>query len=306
MAQRRLVVFTVSTRRDVGTSNLETLLTHFGYDFEVLGRGEHWGGWTWRTAQYIAALQRIVADDAARAALPTQGQSPRDLLAYARGTAVILCDASDMLVLQPPDVALRTIDGLLHASGVRVVVGAEPCCHKPPYHFGAAREAAMAQRRAEVPYTLLRYPNGGFIAGDAYAVLRLLHSNADAKDDQAGLLGMLLEHRAPFVLDHEQRLVANVIPALRPHSRDPDPQLLAHVAGLGDLDGAPWIVSTKQGAGLPQRAVGSAPVPPFWHFPAKNWSDYNRVLRSAFGPLPPTSLMSALDAAPASLTVPSL
>ena len=44
------------------TRNLEKLLSKFGYEYEVLGKGDVWNGWYGRTQKYIQSLNNCDDD----------------------------------------------------------------------------------------------------------------------------------------------------------------------------------------------------------------------------------------------------
>src|SRR3989304_7904464 len=52
----KVKVYAVNTNPGPLLENWKNSLKRLGYNYEVLGEGEEWGGWTWRTKKYIEKL----------------------------------------------------------------------------------------------------------------------------------------------------------------------------------------------------------------------------------------------------------
>ena len=229
-----LLVIGVCTNPSDQMKNWEHSLTINGYDYEIIGLGEKWGGWPWRTEQYIRKLKTLDPD-----------------------IIVILSDVTDVLFIQRKDVFLSKF--LSHDRN-KVVIGAEPACCTG--EFSKNREYANTEAKRKTSHRY-RFPNGGVLFGRSSVLLNFLESNKSEEDDQAGYLKKWINGDNSFLLDTNQKFIAN-IPLMNKWVR---------VSDDSDMDEMNyWEIKDNT---LMNNHSKETPV--IVHFPGKNWKDYNIV-----------------------------
>lgn len=180
-----ITVMSVCTDKGPLLDNWKMSLEKQGYDYKIIGLGEKWGGWTWRTRQYIKAVSEIQEEK-----------------------LVVLTDATDLFFIGPPQDLLSSFESY----NSDVVVGAEhQCCTSWPRWNFTIKELILFHARKRNPNTRYVVPNGGFIMGYRSALLDVLCANIRQEDDQHGYLVNWLEHPDVFKLDTHARCVANFV-----------------------------------------------------------------------------------------------
>jgi hypothetical protein len=248
-----LLVLTVCTDAShTGLINYRMSLEKLGYDYRVLALGERWGGWRWRTARYIEALERV-------------GER-----------IVVLTDCTDVLFVEPPDELMRRFRQLR----VPVAMGAERTVSTGKFRYDlSARRRTHDSYRLRSPDAAYRFPNAGLIVGYTTPLLRLLHANAEAEDDQAGYVELYDERPGLFLLDEETRLFGN----LAQHVPLFDPDEEVHERGRWREE---WIVDPKsRRRRLRVVSVETGNAPCVLHFSGSNWEAYNEVGHMLLGPI---------------------
>lgn len=178
-------VLSVCTDQSPLLENWKMALDEQGYDHEVLGLGEKWGGWKWRTRQYIRAL----------------ASSTEEKL-------FVLTDATDLFFIRGPGFLAMNFKSYRSD----VVIGAEhQCCTGWPRWNANIKEQILTAARARNPWTRYIVPNGGFVMGWRTPLLNVLCANLEEDDDQHGYLVNWLEHPEVMKLDIYARLVANIV-----------------------------------------------------------------------------------------------
>ena len=185
----RLHVITLSTDSKGPVENWEYTAKKHGYNYTILGRGEKWGGWPWRTSQYIEAVRRL-EDDA----------------------IVMLCDGNDLFFVREPDVLMNAY----RSYDTDLLFGGEPTCCTGK--FGATsglvglynRDIAIRKINDRNPPTRWCFPNAGCILGSKKRVLAALEDVRNEKDDQAGYLAKYLENPSYLTIDYHSRMVGNI------------------------------------------------------------------------------------------------
>jgi hypothetical protein len=180
-----VVVLSVCTDKTPGLVNLIVTLERLGYTYKIIGLGEKWEGWIWRTKRYIQELEKIKDEK-----------------------IVILCDGSDVIFTEPPSETIKRFREM----DVPVLMGAErnTSTGKFKYDFILRRKIWEEYKRRE-PISGYRFPNAGVIIGYKTPLLSLLEQNKEAVDDQAGFILMGFEHENWFKLDTNTYIVGNVV-----------------------------------------------------------------------------------------------
>src|SRR5665648_48553 len=92
--EEKLHVLTVCNKAYIGLDNLVHSLKHHKWNpdnIHVIGQGEQWGGWQWRTQKYLTKLKELQASASVN---DHQGDDH----------IYILVDASDVIFTQSPQV----------------------------------------------------------------------------------------------------------------------------------------------------------------------------------------------------------
>jgi hypothetical protein len=184
----KLKLVTLSTNEGPGLSDWLLGAEMLGYDFEVLGRGEKWGGWPWRTKKYIEYVSTLPSE-----------------------TIVCLIDGNDILFQRGPHSLIEVYLG----AGKGVIFGGEPSCCTGKYKYTplsmtGARDTAINTLKARKPPTRWYFPNAGCIMGTRNEVLRVLNRVKGETDDQAGHLDAYLKDESYLSVDYHHGIVGGV------------------------------------------------------------------------------------------------
>lgn len=114
MFEKDLHVLTLSTDDIPQVRNYERTAKKFGYNYTIIGRGETFKGWSWRTEKYIHHIKEWVPD----------------------GKLVLLTDANDVYFVRPAEELIQTFV----ACDRRVVIGGEAMAVTGPYAKHRARQ----------------------------------------------------------------------------------------------------------------------------------------------------------------------
>lgn len=180
---QKVLVLSVCTNSCGELDNFMMSLNRLGYDFEILGMGEKWGGWAWRTQMYVNRLSTLPAS-----------------------YLVILCDATDILFMRPPDVFVEKMKDKMD----KVLIGAESHCCTGIYAMSPFDRYNIIKDTRKLHDGRNRFVNGGFLAGRADNLLALLRDNIEEEDDQAGLQEKIVNGDTRMVMDVDNKIIGNI------------------------------------------------------------------------------------------------
>jgi len=241
----KVKVFGVCTDRGPLLDNWTNSLKKNGYDHTVIGMGKKWGGWSWRTKQYIEALSR---------------ESEEKLF--------VLTDANDLFFIAPPNELVYNF----RTYNSDVVIGGEHNAFTGAYRKNLSLKADVIEF-AKSRNTSTRYlvPNGGFVMGFRTPLLNLLCGNVKEEDDQEGYLHNWLEHPESIKIDIYARLIANIVYDLPFLSGRDDERI--------EMDFFEFVSVPSSNYGEPNRlrvrSTETQACPCAMHFPGKNAEAYN-------------------------------
>lgn len=152
---------------------------YFGYDYDVLCRGDKWGGWNKKIRHCYEAMKKV--------------DKPYTLI----------CDCTDIFFAGSSHEMVRNFT----EAGHNIMVGGEMYVH---YQKGHNDREEVANYLDGIKQSPQRYPNGGFIMGRTSELLKLFQINLDYQDDQAGYFDAMYEHKIPMTIDYRTVLVGNV------------------------------------------------------------------------------------------------
>lgn len=157
-------------------------LTYFGYNYEVLGRGECWRGWDYRTQTYLSHLKQL----------------PLDV------EIAILSDATDIIFVAPAIEAYQKFK----QSKTDALIGTE---YIIAYSNGKYDRYKIEDFFIKPCQTRFCFPNGGFVIGRVSKLIEILEKNKFSKDDQAGYMDLLYEDpKIGLDLDTKTNFIGNV------------------------------------------------------------------------------------------------
>lgn len=246
MQPQVLKVLSLSTESNLGSDNFENTLNHFGYHYQMLGRGETFQGWKWRTEVYYNTIKATHTSD---------------------DDIFVICDANDLYFVAPPDVLIHKYLAVNHP----VVIGAEAACCNGYYMNESVRHIAWDGTK-KVVNSRYRFPNGGYVMGRAGALLALLKANMSEYDDQGGYLQKMIDDYGKyFVIDSNQNIVGNVSNIHGTYWIPGD--------DATKPEGERWAIDTSSGKVI-NNVTGGTPA--VLHFPGSNWPEYNRMALAVF------------------------
>lgn len=179
--EERLLLLTVASR-EVHPSLLdqwEKSAKFYGYNYEILGRDKKWGGWIFRTKEYLKRIKEETTSE-----------------------VVIISDGTDLFFNGPAKEAYTKFIN----SGKNVIIGVEQLI---AYNKGRNDIYEVEDFFNKKSDTVLKYPNGGFVIGKREAMIELLTINQTNPDDQAGYMDTMFEGIYNFDLDTRGQFVAN-------------------------------------------------------------------------------------------------
>jgi hypothetical protein len=179
---QRPFVFSLATDYNVGLHNMTESLETYGYQYEILGFGEKWGGWSWRLQKHLEAVNRI-----------------RQLNPSA---VCLFIDAYDAFFIRNEEELITKFRSL----GRMIVTGAEKVCLGK--NCGRVNAWWTTQNSTPGEY---QYLNAGFVIGEA-AALETMYDwilEEGYQDDQIGMAAYANRFPLQIGLDTEQLLVTN-------------------------------------------------------------------------------------------------
>jgi hypothetical protein len=171
-----MIVLLCATHWTPSFENCRRSLHVHDYSYKIVGWGEKWQGWSWRSRKYLEGL-------------PQSG-------------TVMLLDAFDTVVAQPPDILLKAYDSF----NKDIVVGAEWYC------MGASNCGKVDDWWGQSKRPLRQYANAGVIVGKVEAVRTMLETMLESwvDDDQTFLAKYMSKYPKTFGLDFGSAIVQNV------------------------------------------------------------------------------------------------
>lgn len=180
---------TLSTDQNNALENWKYGASILGYKYTVLGLGMKWGGWSFRTKEYIKFIKTL----------------PDNSL-------VILVDGNDILFVRGPEEVWKSFKKI----GKPLIFGGEVSCCTGKYANPLAggeknkRKQAVEEIQRRKPPTRYCFPNAGCIVGWKDSVLNALETVKDEDDDQAGHLEQYLKDPEYLTIDWGHSIVGNV------------------------------------------------------------------------------------------------
>jgi hypothetical protein len=265
MRMTPIYVVTVSTDNSVALENWIYGVKKLGYNYTVLGLGEKWGGWPWRTNKYIEHIKTLP-----------------------KGCIVLVVDGNDILFVRGP----RSLHRAFKKIGSKIVFGGEPTCCTGQYQWtptDAKREQAINTIDARIPLNRWKFPNAGCIIGYKDNVLEALERVKSSKDDQAGHLEQYLADPEYLTIDWGHDIVGNV--------NKPSYRYCVDCSVSDNKDRYElqyWEKTNAEGDVISPTTyvnVETKGIPCIFHFPGKNVNGYNimgaEMYGEAFRPLNP-------------------
>ena len=267
-------VVTLSTDSGNATMNWVHGAKKLGYNFTLLGQGQKWGGWSWRTKQYIAAIEK----------LPTN-------------TLVLVVDTNDVLLCRGPRSLYRAYKA---AGNPLLMFGGEPTCCVGKFEatkMNGERHRAINTIDARLPMNRWKFPNAGCIMGARDTVLNALRRVQEEPDDQAGHLEHYLKDERYLEIDWQHRIVGNVnrpgmlfcVTTSMADDADSvemgywDKASVTNLATEATEQGEDPTVYNDSIGGVLYRNRVTGGIPCVLHFPGKNIYTYNLMGAMVYG-----------------------
>jgi len=184
---KTIKVVTLSTDEGSALDNWIFGAKKLGYDYTILGRGEKWGGWSWRTKKYIDAVKLLP-----------------------HNSIVLIVDGNDILFARGPASLYRAYKA---AGSPSLLFGGEATCCVGKFSaqkLNGERNRAITTIDHRGPHNRWKFPNAGCIMGQRNAVLAALELVKDEPDDQAGHLERYLNDEKYLHIDWDHRVVGNI------------------------------------------------------------------------------------------------
>ena len=174
-------LITVATKEVVSSSyaRWEATAKYYGYNYDIVGRDESWGGFGTKLRLYH-----------------------RQLLATSE-TYAILTDCTDVFFCAS---STEAYDKFI-ASGHNIIVGGEGVMYYPNGHYD---KHTIKQFFDSIKKSPQAYPNSGFIMGKTETLIELMKYKFDYKDDQAACFDNMYEHQVDMTVDYDTTLIGNV------------------------------------------------------------------------------------------------
>ena len=194
--EEKLHVLTVCNKAYIGLDNLVHSLKHHKWNpdnIHVIGHGEQWGGWQWRTQKYLTKLKELHTS--------ASGDDQGDHI-------YILVDASDVIFTQSPQVFYTQYQELKQKYNQPLIVSAEIPCN-----LGTAEIKNFYQNiNPSGKLSEYKYPCHGSMCGDSKSLIHLLTTNLDALDDQDGIQEKYMNGTLKYTIDHDTVLTGTIAP----------------------------------------------------------------------------------------------
>lgn len=165
----KLLALTVNTRESPNLEIWRRSAERYGYPYEIIGMGEEWKGWPWRTKKYINAIHKHPEID-----------------------IFILCDSDDLYFV---DHSSEFIKKFLEFQS-SIIIGTEGNCCTGTYEYEEIKDMksklkSISEKKQN--QTRYFYLNGGCVCGYRNELLELLNDNKDSHDDQTGYIELFIK-----------------------------------------------------------------------------------------------------------------
>ena len=157
----------------------ETTAKHFGYNYELLGRDENWGGWSTKTRLFYERLKTVTQPYTA------------------------LTDCTDLFICGSSSELYDTFISL----NTDLIIGGEL---KLWYHQGKYKRDTIEEYFKSIRKSPQAFPNAGFVMGKTEKLLHLMELHLDYKDDQAASIDTIYENKNPLSIDYHTSVIGNV------------------------------------------------------------------------------------------------
>lgn len=263
---------TVQTNKGDELDNwLFTAKSH-GYNHHVIGLGEKWGGWTWRTKKYLEYVKTLP-----ETAVPC------------------LLDCNDVYFIRPYTDFLT--EWLKYVEeGKRLVFGGESTCCTGEFRYYVSpskRKKAIETVQSYEPDSRWMFPNAGCVIGFRDNIIEMLELSKDAEDDQAAYLKQYLDNKDWLSIDYKHSLFGNINSLAFFYKMDYAPtdyynaesqywEIVKQYPEIesGYLSVVPGNEPTNMKM-LKNKITGGSP--PILHFPGKNFVLYNYYGKELYG-----------------------
>ena len=181
----KILVLSVNTAPSPNLEIFKRSCKRYGYDYEILGLGEVWKGWQWRTQVYIDAIKDHYDID-----------------------IFILCDSDDLYFTGPCSEFFEKFLAF-HSD---VGIGTEDACGTgdDPAEIKKERVKTLKSIHISKKISSIYYGlNGGCIFGYRGSLLEILKINLREKDDQVGYTKLFINDTPLIAPDYYQRIVGN-------------------------------------------------------------------------------------------------
>jgi len=246
--------------RHPGLLNYKIALERLGYRYTILGVGQKWGGWIWRTKQYLEELEKMSDDQ-----------------------LIVLSDATDVLFIEPPALLVKKFLEMKSC----IVIGAERGLTTGKYKYDlSARRLMRESYKLREPDRSYRFPNGGLIMGYRIPLIRLLYANRESEDDQAGLVELYNEDQSWFTLDTNCKLFGNLVQRAPFFDEDlevAEASWWSIVWDVTNINTSTTNNTTNKKLRLVNIETGGNPS--VLHFAGGNWTWYNKLGPLIIGPI---------------------
>ena len=187
----KILVLTVNTRPSNNLEVWKNSASRNGYEYKILGMGEKWKGWAWRTQKYIDELQL---------------QKNIDIF--------ILCDSDDLYFTGSKS---EFLEKFLNYN-TNIMIGMEEnCCtgdESQEYKNEVIRKLKKIAKEKNIN-TKYYFPNGGCVIGYRTPLIELLKENITAKDDQFGYTLLYKNDINKITPDYYQDIIGTCVQSIK-------------------------------------------------------------------------------------------
>ena len=261
-----LHIITLHTNaKDSALANWKYSVDTLGYNYEILGRGKTFKGWSWRTSKYLKAVKYYNTINP--------------------NSVIMLCDAGDLFFIQPPGELLKRFHQICARENTSVIISGEMTCCTGIYSNKPYRDNAIntieeyKNNDINTNKTVTRYmfPNAGSVIGYASKLVDILTDIKNEPDDQAGYLSRYIIDRSYVYVDKNQEITANVNSYDIKHAVDIRSNYILHYEEMKFYE--PTIIQLKINNIMKDqkvyRNIITNTVPIVMHYPGGNNVIYN-------------------------------
>jgi len=177
---KEIHVITVATHRTPAFLNFYSSLIRTNYNennIHILGQGQKFQGWKWRTEQYLNKIKEINDPDA----------------------LYVFCDSSDLFFIAGPTLLQKHYEEYKTPVIISVYTS-----------YRTLFKNDYEKLTATCVHSPFCYPNGGFVVGSLQGLIDYFELNSEYIDDEQGAARIILENNSKFKLDTETKLTATL------------------------------------------------------------------------------------------------